>query len=374
VLAVIIEMHGGAATVLRNLARGLHRYYPGEFQLDLLSIRQSEIGPEDRRLFASLTTLASTVHRDLSRLLQIPSQGIATRNAVRVLEPDVILAIGTYPNLLAPAVAPKVPCILTAHSNTSELLRTYPFRPVLRWLIERRYARHPVIVPSQGAADDLRENFSVQTARVIPHGIDLGRIQALAAEAVDDVPDRPFMVSLGNFFPAKDHATMLRAYSVARSKGLDLELVLVGEGPLLGALQEQSRELGIAGRVHFVGHRDNPYPYLRAAKFFVMSSVFEGFGLAMVEAMALGLACIATDCPSGPGEILEDGALGLLVPPSDPGRLGEAMVKLAGSEELRATLSGGSLRRAEDFGLRRMADNYRQLFLDFRRDKGRSNV
>jgi glycosyltransferase involved in cell wall biosynthesis len=101
---------------------------------------------------------------------------------------------------------------------------------------------------------------------------------------------------------------------------------------------------------------------MRGARFFVLSSAWEGFGLSLLEAMALGLPVIATDCPSGPAEVLESGQHGVLVPPGDSTALADAILKLSRSSELREDLSKRSLARAEQLSLRRMVEQYRDLF------------
>jgi glycosyltransferase involved in cell wall biosynthesis len=179
-------------------------------------------------------------------------------------------------------------------------------------------------------------------------------------------------VTVGSLVPAKDHATLLRAYAAARAQGLCQSLVIVGEGSERETLEHFAHDLGVAGSVRLVGHRDNPYPYMRHADFFVLSSIFEGFGLALLEAMSLGLACLSTDCPSGPGEILAAGQHGILVPPQNPRGLADAMLRLGGSADLRNTLSHQSRCRAQHFSLQRMAEQYRDLLLQHVPVSGRS--
>jgi len=371
-------MHGGSGVVLRTLARGLERFFPGEFQVDLLSIRAGREEAGDEGIFHSMHSLHSQVHRNWRRALQISSHAGELKNAIHRLNPDVILNVGTYPNLLVPWVAPDRPSVLTVHSNSTQLLEHSPFKAALVPLVRWRYGNRPVVVPSQGVADDLKQNFGVANVRVIPHGIDADRIVAMSNQAATDLPPAPYIVTLGTLVPAKDHATLLRAYAQARSKGLADDLTIIGGtiggNELLDNLQQLARELHIADHVHFAGHRANPYPYLRAAKFFVLSSVFEGFGLALVEAMTLGLPCLSTDCPSGPAEILENGKHGLLVPPSNPTALADAMLRLSASQELQSTLSHQALCRSRDFSLQRMADRYRQLFLEVTSKESRSSL
>jgi glycosyltransferase involved in cell wall biosynthesis len=369
---VIIELAGGSGMFLRNLAKGLRRHFTSEFDLALLSLRDRGIEPEDRRIFSSIRILGADVNHDWRRVFQVGAHARGLRKTIEEFDPDLILNIGTYPNLLVPLVVPRRRCILTAHSNSSHLLDHSPFKNGLKPLIRWRYGRWPVVVPSEGVADDLRRNFSVSNVRVIGHGVDANHIRELSAQPVNDLPDQRYIVTVGRLTAAKDHATLLRAFALARQQGLGEHLLIVGGGGLCEMLERLACELGVANHVHFVGHRDNPYPYMRRAEFFVLSSVFEGFGLALAEAMTLGLACIATDCPSGPGEILGGGEYGVVVPPANPRALAEAMLRLALSPQLKNTLSRQALCRAERFTLRRMVEQYRELFLEQALAAGRS--
>nr|WP_291322451.1 glycosyltransferase [Desulfonatronospira sp.] len=91
-------------------------------------------------------------------------------------------------------------------------------------------------------------------------------------------------------------------------------MVLLGDGPLRPRLESMIWELGLAGRVHFPGFQDNPLPWMREATLLVLPSRHEGLGNVLIEALACGTQIVATDCPSGPAEILEDGQYGQLVP------------------------------------------------------------
>jgi glycosyltransferase involved in cell wall biosynthesis len=138
-------------------------------------------------------------------------------------------------------------------------------------------------------------------------------------------------------------------------------LVIVGGGPDLAPLLSLAGSLGIADHVHFVGHQANPFPLMKRARAYVLSSVWEGFGLALLEAMTLGVPAIATDCPSGPGEILNGGAAGPLVPIRDAEALAAAMVKVCTSDAEHARYAALARARSEHYSLQAMAAGYRDL-------------
>jgi glycosyltransferase involved in cell wall biosynthesis len=124
-------------------------------------------------------------------------------------------------------------------------------------------------------------------------------------------------------------------------------LVIIGDGKAGPALKGLAEELNIAPRVRFLGARSDPYPYMARADALVISSKFEGFGGVIVEALALGIPVVATDCKSGPAEILDGGRYGTLVPVGNADRLAQA---------IRAHLRGET--RFQPSDLERRADAF----------------
>jgi len=229
----------------------------------------------------------------------------------------------------------------------------------MRWI----YPKHAVVAPTQGVADDLAKNFDIPRSIVIPHGVDLESIREQSEQDVQDIPKVPYIVSVGRLTTAKDYPTLLQAFSTARAQGLQENLLIVGDGELRDSLTKLCNDLGLNQRVHFLGNRANPFPYVRAARFFVLSSIWEGFGLALLEALALGMPSIATDCPSGPAEILSHGESGIVVKVGDSAGLADAMLRMSRSSQLRDQYSKKATQRAQQLSLARMAQSYRDLFL-----------
>lgn len=188
-----------------------------------------------------------------------------------------------------------------------------------------------VLALAEGTRRDLIENFSVPPERIAVLGsnaVIAPETEArLAAAAAADVPREPgLIVSVGRLSPEKDHALIIEA--LAREPRLGAaRLALVGDGPMRAVLTAQASELGIGDRVVFTGYQDDPFAWLLKADLAVCSSRFEGFGNAVVEALACGTPVVSTDCPWGPREILADGAYGVLVPVGDAAQLGSAMAR-----------------------------------------------
>jgi glycosyltransferase involved in cell wall biosynthesis len=136
--------------------------------------------------------------------------------------------------------------------------------------------------------------------------------------------DVPIVLGAGRLTHQKDFETLIRAFSLLRVRQ-NCRLVILGEGRSRHKLEQLSAELGIREHVSFTGYVANPYAYMAKASLFVLSSLWEGSGNVLTEAMALGTPVISTDCPSGPREMLADGLYGPLVPIGNSEKMAAAM-------------------------------------------------
>ncbi|WP_083803899.1 glycosyltransferase [Desulfonatronospira thiodismutans] len=135
-----------------------------------------------------------------------------------------------------------------------------------------------------------------------------------------------WIVFVGRFVPAKGLDLLLEAFRQITGKTA-AHLVLLGEGPLRPRLESMTRELGLAGRVHFSGFQENPLPWMREATLLALPSRHEGLPTVLIEALACGTQIVATDCPGCSAEILEGVKHGQLVPVDNPTALAQAMLR-----------------------------------------------
>jgi glycosyltransferase involved in cell wall biosynthesis len=176
------------------------------------------------------------------------------------------------------------------------------------------------------------------------------------------IPAGPLLVACGRLAEQKGFPYLIDAMSLVRKEIPAATLWILGEGPDRRALQEQIDNSSLGNAVRLLGFRDNPYSFMAAADLFVLSSIFEGFGNVIVEAMASGTAVVSTDCPYGPSEIITDGINGLLVPPRDHQALAEAILRVLRSNDLRARLEHAGRQRSKDFSALAIADDYARVF------------
>jgi glycosyltransferase involved in cell wall biosynthesis len=265
-----------------------------------------------------------------------------------------------HTHMPAPAVAARValPGRRPAFVHTEHNLWDR-YRPLTRWANRATYGRNAAVVAvSAAVADSVRARRPVP--EVVVHGVDAPDApDAPAPEPPDPAAARrrlgidgagPVIGTVGNFTAKKDHAGLVRAFARLAAGDPGAVLVLVGAGPLEDDLRAQVDAVGLAGRVVFAGSRGDVPDLLAAFDVFVLSSRYEGLPIALLEAMAAGRACVATDVGGVP-EVVTDGVDGVLVPPGDPDALAAALAAVAGDADRRATLGAGAEQRAADFRL-----------------------
>jgi glycosyltransferase involved in cell wall biosynthesis len=230
-----------------------------------------------------------------------------------------------------------------------------------------------LVALSKGVADDLTSVASATRGRVeVIHnaGVDADlRDKSNEDISADDLPGRPLLVACGRLKALKGFDYLLDALVMVR-KVIPANLCIVGEGEERSALEAKIRRLGLQSCVRLMGFQANPFKYMAAADVFVLSSLYEGFGNVIVEAMACGAPVVATDCPHGPREIIEDGRTGILAPPANAAALATAILRVLNDWHLKEQLAAAGKLRAADFEAQTIADAYGQLFLDVLNDTG----
>ncbi|HUO88492.1 MAG TPA: glycosyltransferase, partial [Rhizomicrobium sp.] len=215
---------------------------------------------------------------------------------------------------------------------------------------------------SEGVARDLRSfgQFSPHKVSVVhnpvfdPDIAELARQEPLHPWLL--AGDPPIILAAGRLHPQKGFDVLLRAFARVRAQ-IDCRLVILGEGAERASLAAMASDIGLAYDVDFPGFARNPFSLMARAAVFVLSSRWEGFPNALVEAMASGAPVVSTDCPSGPREILDHGRYGRLVPPGSAELLADAI--LAVLRERPDTTA--SRRRAEMFSVAAATRQYLDL-------------
>lgn len=160
----------------------------------------------------------------------------------------------------------------------------------------------------------IEKKYACRCAYTLTGFFDIPQIQARAAEREAQLPwqEGRVIVSMGREDVVKGFWHLLKIFSLVHRELPDTKLLIIGKGEFT-EYRKLAADLGVAEAVHFAGLQKNPYPYLKKGTLYLLTSYWEGFPNALVEAMAVGLPAVATDCMTGPAEIF-DGKYGILVP------------------------------------------------------------
>ncbi len=217
--------------------------------------------------------------------------------------------------------------LLSISTARAHLFRSRLIPFAAKWLYPRA---HEIIAVSEGVADDLSRLLHVPRSRieVIYNPVVTPALYEKVACRLEhpwfqsDAP--PVILGVGRLDPEKDFTTLLRAFSVVR-KNRNVRLMILGEGPERSLLNSLALELTISSDVEFPGFVENPFPYISRSGLLVVSSRIEGLSNVLIEALACGTPVVATDCPCGPREVLEQGRYGMLVRVGDVEALARAI-------------------------------------------------
>ena len=235
-------------------------------------------------------------------------------------------------------------------------------------LLKRTYLMADGIVAvSNGVADDLAARTGIPRARIttIYNPVVDSELIARARQPLDHpwfAPgEPPVVLGVGRLHPQKDFATLIRAFARLRAER-PARLVILGAGSsgdaaYVAGLKALPARLGVAKDVDLPGFAPNPLAYMSRAAAFALSSVHEGLGIVLIEALACGTPVVSTDCPSGPREILGDGRFGGLVPVGDEAAMAAAL-RAALDDPPPAELLRS---RAGMFTVERAVDRYLEL-------------
>lgn len=227
-----------------------------------------------------------------------------------------------------------------------------------------------LIVAAEGTKRDCIENFRAEGSkiRVINNGIDVSYVRKMSSEDINiDIPQDFYIISTAGRLAYEKSLSLLFKALALLNISEKVKLLVIGDGPMKGELEILSENLGIKDDVCFLGFQKNPYKYIKASDIFVHTCLLEGFGNVIVEAMSCGVPVIATNCPYGPGEIINNGRSGMLVPMNDEKTLSRAIISLLKDEQRRAEISMQAYQRALFFSVDRMVKSYEKFFSEIAR-------
>ncbi len=347
---------GGAEKAVVNLLKGLAKR--DEFDLDL--VLSALEGPYLDQVPKKVRIVNLNNGRVITSILPLA-------NYLRKNRPWALIANMSHVNVVASMARElaqiKTRLVLVEHNNLSanksDLRRAKLVPPLMRWLYPRADA---VVAVSAGVALDLEHQLGLraETVKVLYNPV---VDEDLVTHSQDTLThpwfagnSPPVFLAVGRLKQQKDFSNLLHAFALVRKQKL-AHLIILGEGQERQKLENIIDTLGISKDVLLPGFVKNPYIYMKRASCFVLSSRHEGLPTVLIEAMACGCPVVATNCPSGPDEILDRGAYGSLVPIENSEALAEAMLKTLENPLPKEIL----VERANEYSTEKVVDTYLSL-------------
>lgn len=279
------------------------------------------------------------------------------RRAIRESQPDIVVSFMDQTNVLTLLATRglKIPVIISErtdplHHRIGRLwdwLRRvcYPIADILVCPTNASLVRFQAMTKVRGVA--------ISNPLVIPLNVK----PQLRSEGSGRL-----LIAMGRLVRQKGFDLLLDAFARIADRHPDWSLTIIGKGPLRPELEQQRTALKLDDRVYFAGELADPFPLLCSADLFVFSSRFEGFGMALAEAMACGLPVVSFDCPEGPRDIIRDGIDGVLVPPEDVDALAGALDRLMSNAKERGRLAARAPEVTTRFSRERILSMWQKIF------------
>jgi glycosyltransferase involved in cell wall biosynthesis len=352
---VISSLGSGGAERVMGLLAGHWAGQGLDVTLITLSSRSTDFFPLDERV--------QRIDLDLLKASAGPSDALhnnwnrfsSLRSAIRESKPDAVLSFTDATNVLV-LLATRG---LGVRVVVSERIDPRYHRIGRGWELLRKLTyRH---------ADTL----VVQTEAVRAWGEQMvrpGRVAVISNPVLvkpshgEAPPNRSRTIAaMGRLDPQKGFDLLVQAFAQVAAGFPEWALVIYGEGAERGRLEHLVREYKLGNRVRFPGRTTKPHDELSQAQVFVLSSRYEGFPNALLEAMACGCAVVSFDCPSGPGELIQHGVNGILVPPGDVEALADALRKMCSHESFCRGLGAEATKVSERFSMERISDEWMRV-------------
>lgn len=289
------------------------------------------------------------------------------RKAIRQTRPDVVISFldGTNELFILASLGESYRKILSCQIDISQHQHYNPRWEKLRGITYRWADR--VVFLDKDQARAARSSHPKWVCDGIPNPlapIDTepgGREIAVMQEAKKF---RHTLVAMGRMSEQKGFDILLDVFKSVRDQMPGTGLVIIGDGELRDQLEQQRERLGLEECVLMPGLLKKPHAIIASADLFVFSSRYEGQGLALMEAMACGVAVVSFACPSGPGRIIRDGVDGVLVPPEDGPAMRDAIVRLLGSDELRLEIARAAKTVAERYSTDPIVNEWERILTE----------
>ena len=344
---------GGAERVVSNLANSLIDSY--EVTIILL-FKNKPFYNLDNRIQLLYCSDEYVINKTRIKSILIQLQ-LIYKIYSHIKKNDVKLAIGfmTTTNIFS-VIASKmanIPCIVSEriHPDYSSLTRF--------WIRIRLFIypfSYKVIVQTEAIKDYYLSFLEEDKLQIIKNPLS----DSLIAKSDPKINRKPIILSVGRLSHQKNHQMLIEAFSEMDLKNWQLHII--GEGRKRNDYEKLISNHGLEQRVKLIGNVTNIADYYNASSIFAFTSNFEGFPNALTEAMAFGMACISTDCPSGPSELIKDNENGYLIPVGDKVKLKERLHSLITDETIREKFGAEAIKSTATYLTKNVTSEWENLF------------
>jgi glycosyltransferase involved in cell wall biosynthesis len=335
---------GGTERVVSILSKGLSKYY----KIYVIIYHN----PVEYEIEGELINLETPTGSFLRKIKNIFYRVVKLKRLVRKISPDFIVS---FMGNLQPILTFE-PVIVSIRNNPD-------FFPLQEKLCLSTIYKLPnvkkIITCSSGIEKKLNNNYHLKNTKNIYNPIDF----KLVSDKL--LAQRPFefnyILAVGRLHKQKGFDILIKSFAESSFKSL-IKLVILGEGEERKNLEKLIIKLDLKNHVLLFGKVDNIFIYMKYAKFFILSSRYEGFGNVLLEALACGIPVISTNCETGTSEIIESEKNGLLVPVEDEEALKSAMEKLFYDRELYKKLRANTQKSIEKYSINNIIKDWLYLF------------
>lgn len=390
ILIAALVPYGGEQAALR-LAQGLKNRGA---DVTIMAIDMTAVQSEDVPIIPMLHDGELNL---VEKLLYAPLQYIRLHRTIKKERFDFLISFMERANIFNLVLPGEQKRIVTIHSF---LKRSLQERHIIKRIAAKLFYTFFInradltIGVSKALIEDFRNTFPVKSdkLKVIYNPCDIEQMLSLSQEPIDAQYHKLFkgnvIIHVGRFTKDKGQWYLIRAFKKILNTIPDAKLVLLGDGELRGYAEKLTNDLGIADKVHFLGFQQNPFKFMSRATVFSFPSLWEGFPVALVEALICKAAVVAADCKSGPRELLapdtdfsqtaqsiEKAEYGILIPPFDgefkdadsplteeESMLAEALLTLLQDSSLRQRYKQAGFERIDAFRNDRIMDEWMDVF------------
>lgn len=339
---------GGAERVMSNMAN-----YWAENDTDVTLITldskendfyslDSRVHRVDLCMLNNSKNILTALKNNLFRLRKL-------RNAIKNNNPDVVISFIHRMNIMTLLATPGlgVPVLVSEHTDP----RRIPPGGVWNQLRYITYTWASAVIVLTNELRDVASKFvSNKKLHVIPNAVIPMTCKDNTLLPVE--LNKPCIIAMGRLIPLKGFDLLLKAFALSQHDGWSL--LILGEGPERVNLEILVKDLGLEDSVSLPGAVSEPDVVLQQADIFVLSSHYEGFPMALIEAMSCGLPVISFDCKTGPGDIIRNNIDGVLVPVGDVAALTSAMNRLMSDKEERRRMAGKAIDVVDRFSINKI--------------------